>query len=365
MTPFFSIIIPVYNVAPYLRECLDSVLAQTFTDWEAICVDDGSTDSSGVILDEYAVRDSRFRVIHQSNSGVSAARNAALDVAKGKWFLFLDGDDILRADGLETFLPYVRIDEHDGILVHPYIPYWNGDDIQLRTIPTRVLVDNATTDNLVFGPYAANGFPFSRVYKRTVFGHLRFPVGVKMAEDVCFWFDALCVPAKWMILNAEYYLYRQRHDSVCGRKSPKDCEAVLDSVLYASKRISEEMGLGTCGARRYVKRWPHSPCEYLRIFVKRYRELTAERRSEVLVKAALIENLLGEWPFMTPLKWELWVISHRLTIFLPALHIVDYVYVRCSRGIRLLNHLREHGAAYALGKIKRQLLRQKEYARSN
>ena len=67
MTPFFSIIIPVYNVAPYLRECLDSVVAQTFTDWEAICVDDGSTDGSGAILDEYEAGDKRFRVIHQRN----------------------------------------------------------------------------------------------------------------------------------------------------------------------------------------------------------------------------------------------------------------------------------------------------------
>ena len=72
MKPFFSVIIPVYNVAPYLRECLDSVLKQTFTDWEAICVDDGSTDESGAILDEYAAKDKRFRVIHQANAGVSA-----------------------------------------------------------------------------------------------------------------------------------------------------------------------------------------------------------------------------------------------------------------------------------------------------
>lgn len=78
-TPFFSIIIPVYNVAPYLRECLDSVLAQTFTDWECLCVADGSTDDSGIILDEYAQKDPRFRVFHKKNGGVSAARNLALD----------------------------------------------------------------------------------------------------------------------------------------------------------------------------------------------------------------------------------------------------------------------------------------------
>ena len=100
MTPFFSIIIPVYNVAPYLRECLDSVLAQTFGDWEAICIDDGSTDDSGIILDEYAERDKRFKVVHQANAGVSEARNKGLDLARGTWGVFLDGDDMFSQNGL-------------------------------------------------------------------------------------------------------------------------------------------------------------------------------------------------------------------------------------------------------------------------
>ena len=165
MTPYFSIIIPVYNVAPYLRECLDSVLAQTFTDWEAICVDDGSTDGSGVILDEYAAKDKRFRVIHQPNAGVSAARNMALDVAKGEWFLFLDGDDILREDSLELFIPYIQAGRCDGLLVHPYISHWDGGNIPKRKICTNILVENASIEDLILGPYAANGFAISRLYK--------------------------------------------------------------------------------------------------------------------------------------------------------------------------------------------------------
>lgn len=91
-----SIIIPVYNVAPYLRECLDSVLAQTYTDWEAICVDDGSTDGSGAILDEYAARDSRFRVIHQMNSGVAIARSVGIAEARGEYVGWVDSDDYVE-----------------------------------------------------------------------------------------------------------------------------------------------------------------------------------------------------------------------------------------------------------------------------
>ncbi|MBO7720838.1 MAG: glycosyltransferase family 2 protein [Kiritimatiellae bacterium] len=91
--PKFPVIIPVYNVAQYLGECLDSVKAQTFTAWEAICVDDGSSDDSGKILDEYARKDPRFKVFHRQNAGVSAARNAGIREAQGEFIAFLDGDD--------------------------------------------------------------------------------------------------------------------------------------------------------------------------------------------------------------------------------------------------------------------------------
>lgn len=95
MHPKFSIIIPIYNVAPYLRECLDSVLSQTIEDFEVLAVDDGSTDGSGQIIDEYAVRDQRITVLHKGNGGVSSARNAGIDLAKGEYLCFVDGDDIV------------------------------------------------------------------------------------------------------------------------------------------------------------------------------------------------------------------------------------------------------------------------------
>ena len=97
-----SIIIPVYNVEKYLRECLDSVSAQTFTDWEAICVNDGSTDGSLAILEEYAAEDPRFKIISQLNGGLSAARNTGISSATGKYIYFLDSDDWIEASALET-----------------------------------------------------------------------------------------------------------------------------------------------------------------------------------------------------------------------------------------------------------------------
>lgn len=101
---FFSIIIPVYNVEDYLAECLESVLAQTVHDWEAICVNDGSTDRSGEILERYASKDSRIKVVTQDNGGLSAARNTGLSQVKGEYVLFLDSDDWLEPNALEVLL---------------------------------------------------------------------------------------------------------------------------------------------------------------------------------------------------------------------------------------------------------------------
>lgn len=99
-----SVIVPVYNVKPYLQRCIDSILNQTYTNLEIICVDDGSTDGSGEILDDYAALDPRVKVIHQKNTGASGARNAALDAVTGDWVTFVDSDDWLDSDMYECLL---------------------------------------------------------------------------------------------------------------------------------------------------------------------------------------------------------------------------------------------------------------------
>ena len=107
--PKISVIVPVYNVEKYLHECVDSILAQTFTDFELILVDDGSHDNSGVICDEYAAKDERITVIHQKNQGQAAARNNAIVIAKGEWIHFVDSDDLIHPQTLEIL--YSAVDE--------------------------------------------------------------------------------------------------------------------------------------------------------------------------------------------------------------------------------------------------------------
>lgn len=119
-TPKVSIIVPIYNVEPYLRQCLDSLVNQTYKHIEIICVDDGSVDASGVILDEYAKADNRIIVIHTVNSGVSSARNTALYIASGQYIMFVDGDDWIDVCTCENAV--FKAEEHAADLVMwPYI----------------------------------------------------------------------------------------------------------------------------------------------------------------------------------------------------------------------------------------------------
>ena len=112
-SPIISVIVPVYNVEPYLTRCLDSILVQTFSDFELLLVDDGSSDCCGAICDTYAQKDSRVRVYHQTNAGVSHARNTGLDHARGQYVVFVDSDDYVLPGYLHSL--YEDVCGHSGV----------------------------------------------------------------------------------------------------------------------------------------------------------------------------------------------------------------------------------------------------------
>lgn len=119
--PFISVVIPVYNVEQFLEECVDSVLCQTFQDYEIILVDDGATDNSGVICDEYAKNDDRIKVIHRKNGGLSAARNTGLDAATGEYVYFLDSDDWIKNETLQTLVSLAKSDNSDVVFFDAFV----------------------------------------------------------------------------------------------------------------------------------------------------------------------------------------------------------------------------------------------------
>lgn len=219
MKPFFSIIIPVYNVAPYLRECLDSVRAQTFTDWECLCVNDGSTDESGAILDEYAQKDPRFRVFHKKNAGVSSARNLALDNVCGEWIGFLDGDDVWTEDALLCFRNGVRDNSECKILRGEYRPFDEDEKAVLDEYEEGKITFSILDIHEQIKPYDFMHYLFGGYfYKRSLIGNLRFPRYVR-GEDRVFLAEILLNRVdSVLICNHYFYGYRQRRGSAVHQK---------------------------------------------------------------------------------------------------------------------------------------------------
>lgn len=129
---FLSIIIPIYKVEPYLRECLDSIATSPLQCWEAILIDDGSPDGCPQICDEYAAKDKRFRVIHQENAGVAAARNAGLDVAQGEWAWFVDSDDVVDMSHVGDMVEWLQQHQKVDLVLFDLITFKDGEDITLQ-----------------------------------------------------------------------------------------------------------------------------------------------------------------------------------------------------------------------------------------
>ena len=251
---FFSIVIPVYNVAPYLRECLDSVLAQTFTDWEAICVDDGSTDGSGAILDEYAAKDSRFRVFHQPNAGVSAARNKALDVAQGEWIWFVDADDVIRHDATLKFsnmhskaeITYFGMDFHyeDSTIrnmLYREIPPTRIDDKTSHEVSRMV----STACGVDFFGYTWNKF-----VRRAVITHggIRFEPSIFRWEDALFMLKAFSFAKDFSVIHDSFYRYNCRPTGLTHARNIDWVELGCLFASYASEAKYE--GLRCMGYQR-------------------------------------------------------------------------------------------------------------------
>ena len=205
--PKISIIVPVYKVEKYLRRCLDSIVAQTFTDWECILVDDGSPDNSGKICDEYAEKDKRFRVFHQDNAGVSAARNKGLDEAKGEWIGFVDSDDWIEKETYEVAYNSA-IKEDVNVICYGAKFYKNGEfsnvpfkdkgDIFYKFQHYRVYMHSL----------------WNKLIKRELIDGKKIATNLKVCEDLVFNFDIMTgkdVSIKY--LNANMYNYRLDSDS--------------------------------------------------------------------------------------------------------------------------------------------------------
>lgn len=181
-----SVIVPVYNCAPYLNRCVDSILRQTFHNIELLLIDDGSTDSSGAICDEYAAKDPRVRVIHQANAGVSAARNAGLDAATGAYAGFVDADDWVDPAMFESLIQQAESTGADIVMCDAVTVWDSGrqepDTIEL--LPESRLLRKADISPDILRLIA--GTVWRCLYRANIVSDIRFPWGIKFSEDRLF-----------------------------------------------------------------------------------------------------------------------------------------------------------------------------------
>ena len=251
--PTISVIVPVYKVEPYLHRCVDSILNQTFRDFELILVDDGSPDNCGAICDAYALQDKRVVVIHQKNQGLSAARNAGLDWmfanSDSQWISFVDSDDWIHPDMLDHLLS-INLEYGTEISACEHC----------RTSDVAIKVDNTEktpllyTPDVFLGKYGwTAGYVWAKLYRRTCFEHLRFPVG-KCYEDVFLMHHVLFSQKQIAMLWVTYYFYYINPNSITQRKWS---EQRLDYFAALKDRIA------FFGEHRYTKLMKDSISSYV------------------------------------------------------------------------------------------------------
>ena len=236
--PKISVIVPVYNAEKTLHRCVDSILAQTFTNFELILINDGSIDNSGKICEEYAQKDSRIIVIHKENGGVSSARNKGIDAAKGEWITFVDSDDYISKTYLSDFpknrendLEICGMESFNGQIftsIQPDIRYIAKDIIEYY-------------ENLF--NYRANTSVWAKIIKRSIIidNNIRFDVNIRLAEDTLFMIDLLYYVSSIQIIKQVNYYYDAPSDYV--QKYNITIEHIsynLEQLMTSSRKLEKK-----------------------------------------------------------------------------------------------------------------------------
>lgn len=227
--PLMSVIVPVYNVAPYLREALDSVIHQTYSHLEILIIDDGSTDDSGKICDEYAGKDGRIRLIHQENKGLSAARNVGLDQSAGDYIAFLDPDDAFHPSFVEMLLHAVVRTKADVAICRYTVQRTEGALDRYKKSGKRGalfpaigpgIYDRMTALRELVG-HRINANVWNKLYKKKLWEKLRFPDG-RVYEDIETAYKIAERCEKCCVIDSPLYFYRKRPGSITTTYSRKE-----------------------------------------------------------------------------------------------------------------------------------------------
>lgn len=222
--PKLSIIVPVYKVEQYIYKCVDSILNQTFTDFELILVDDGSPDNCGKICDEYAKQDNRVRVIHKKNGGLSDARNAGIDIANGEIIGFVDSDDYIDCHMYQEMLDYMEKMALDIVCADTYQVKGTQTKFKPRYSENKLFDKEQAICEILNGNL--DNAAWNKIYKRNIIGGIRYPKG-RIYEDVATTYKFVYNADKVGYLKKPYYYYIKRKGSIISSgfnsKSRYDC----------------------------------------------------------------------------------------------------------------------------------------------
>lgn len=245
-----SVVLPVYNGEDFILRSINSILNQTFTDFELLIIDDGSKDNSGRICDEYAKKDNRIRVFHKQNGGVSSARNMGLDNAQGEWVTFIDSDDWIKPAFLEELISHV--DERVDVVIS-YSETVTKNGVTKLDINGEGLVENTNFHEL-FTKYCMtiNTTCWAKLYRRELIesNRIRFDNRIKMGEDTVFLYTCLLKAKKIFVLNKTDYCYNDTPASLSKHiyliNNELACYNQISSIiieLINQKQISDQEAL--------------------------------------------------------------------------------------------------------------------------
>ena len=242
--PEISVIVPGYKVEPYIQKCVDSILTQTFTDYELILVDDGSPDTCGNICDEYAQKDARIHVIHKENGGLSDARNAGMKIACGEYVIFIDSDDYIDADMLSYLYENLKKADADMATCGIYEVY--ADRIEKQEEEPDFVCSGEEAFRCILRGHTIRGEIWNKLIKRSCISDLEFPKG-KLYEDIFYTVDMMQRIKKVAVGTKPKYYYLHRSDSITGKAYRPKLFDIIDGytknyqvVQHAFPKLEEE-----------------------------------------------------------------------------------------------------------------------------
>ncbi len=232
-----SIVIPVYKVENTLARCVDSVLKQSFSDYEIILVDDGSPDNSGILCDQYAENDKRIKVIHQTNNGLSSARNAGISISRGEYITFIDSDDYIGENTLSILMS--RINAHPDYDILEYPVYWHKGDKDEAIHKYGIHEYHDMRDYWLLGKAYSHSYACNKIYVRRLFDNVRFPIGRSFE-------DAHTLPVllehSHLVATTEegMYYYTSNPDGLTMNPGSKGLADLLDAHVNQIKKLELE-----------------------------------------------------------------------------------------------------------------------------